>query len=127
MLYEVITGCADFVAHVGQKHALGLVRPFGVLLGQLKIRRAVITSYSIHYTKLYDLPVRVFRSIEIFGVTAEHTPPDTGAVAHYGERISVVGIGLDPANLPLLLVGAAPPHVVRFAPAVVTDPSYNFV
>ncbi len=94
-------------------------RAFGVADGRVDVQ---VRALQFDGAAPATLPVRVFRSIEIFGVTAEHTPPDTGAVAHYGERISVVGIGLDPANLPLLLVGAAPPHVVRFAPAVVTDP-----
>jgi len=94
-------------------------RAFGVAGGRVDVE---VRALQYDHAASVTLPVRVFRGIEIFGVTAEHTPPDAGAVAHYGERIRVVGIGLDPASLPLLLIGSAAPHVVRFAPAVVTDP-----
>ena len=47
---------ADLMTHVGEEVALGPVRVFGDLLG------LVITSYSIHYTKLYEAAVADVRT-----------------------------------------------------------------
>lgn len=69
------------------------------------------------------LPVRVFRGIEIFDVVAEQTPPDGGTVAHYGEILTLIGIGLDPANLALFQVGPVKARLIGYSPAVVTDAS----
>ena len=60
--------------------ALSGVRTFGAItpLGGVTLlggwAALVITSYSIHYTKLYDIPLRFFSSEELNGVPAPSPP-----------------------------------------------------
>jgi len=67
------------------------------------------------------LPVRVFEGIEVDAFVPAVTVSADGRTVRYGEALTLVGKGLDPAGLTVLQLGAYTPRVLRFVAADLSD------
>ncbi len=67
------------------------------------------------------LPVRVFEGIEVDAYVPAVTVSADGHTVRYGEALTLVGKGLDPAGLTVLQLGTYAPRVLRFVAADLSD------
>ena len=107
------TSSDDQVARVSDGGKL-----WGVGAGQVSV---VVAPQQLEGTEPATLPVRVFEGMQIFALNPAVTTSADSSSVRFGERLGVIGVGLDPAQLTLMQVGAAPAILHSFVPANLSD------
>jgi hypothetical protein len=91
---------------------------WGVGAGQVSV---VVAPQQLEGTAPATLPVRVFEGMQIFALHPTVTVSIDSNSVRFGELVEIIGVGLDPAQMTLMQVGAAPVVLHSFVPANLSD------
>ena len=84
--------------------------------GILRNACLVITSYSIHYTKLYDILPTLFFYVAIVALGSKEMPPDTGAIL--GSYLGLVFLAAAYASIGIFASSLTDNSIIAFILAV---------